>query len=1024
MRNLLRLISHNPIGVYLAIVIVALCGAYSVLHISVDLFPNLAVPVVNIISHYPAAAPGDVHLMVTRPIESEMRTIPGVKRVATTSTQGISQVTVQFGWGTSLDTARQLVLAKLSRLAGILPRGVQPTLENIGSTLQRVAAYAIYGGTDPISLRNIVRYDLANRLMGVKGVSSVDIFGGDEPAFYVEIKPSQLQRLNLSVVDVLQTLQEHNISSVAGYIERSSREYLLRGDDRIKTIYDLGNIPLRAKRKDPVFLRDVARIFEGYMPRHYIAHADGLPAVSLVVKKQPGASAIEVVKRVDRAIASMRHLLPPGTVIKKYYDQSEIIKESKDEIVHDILIGGILAILVLYLFLASFRPTFVVAITIPLTLCATVAVMYWLGLSLNVITMTALALSIGMIVDDAIVVAENIYRHGQLDKGAMEAAIDGAVEIAGPDASGTFTTVAAFLPLLLITGLASIFVRPFGLTISIALLVSLVLSLTLVPTLLARGPLESSLQQSLGGVILKAIDKCLRGILKFSFRFKWIVVAVAFLTLCTAGLLSMLGKASLLPPIDEGAILIEYIMPPGSSLHESNRIGEKLDRIALADPDVSCVFRRTGSPEKGYQLEGVNRGEIMIKLRPKKERSRSSAQIMDSLKRAYLKFDGVLFLFHQPTQEKIDESFSGLPALFGVTVYGPDLNKLTSIARKVEGVLTKDPAIANVVNNTKVKSRQIVIRADNTRMARYGVSPLSLMDTLKAVRFGVQATTIVRQRQQIGVVLKLNTGSSVLVENLGHLLVPAKNGRLVPLKAISQINISSSPATITTINGSREITLLAEVEGNIPAVASRLKKKFKQLSIPSGYSIDITGQYKTLIQTAIEMLFAVGGAILFIYLIMAMQFRSWRQPLVILATIPLALVGGVLALYLSHGGINISVAMGAITLIGVAVNNAIVLIDYANREMWQGIGLQDALLNAASVRLRPILLTSFTTIFALIPTAIGTTVGSKIFQPFAVTVIGGMLTGTMATLVVIPTLASILSVRGMWTNREKQIVSS
>lgn len=1006
MRQLLRFVVETPVASALVLTLVAVMGLYSAWHMPVDLFPNLDVPVVNIITHYPGAAAEDVELLISRPIEAEMRTILGVKRVASTSVQGISQVTVEFSWGTSVRDARQAIQSKISRLEGILPPAVSPRLENIGTTLQEVAGYVVYGGTDPVTLRNTVRHDLASRLMGVDGVSLVDVIGGDQRAFTVIVQAEALARVGLAVSDLTLLLKRNNVSAVAGYAERSSREYFIRGDARLQTIEEIRALPVTTAGGQSILLGSIAKVVEGRAPRHYQVRGNGVPAVAFLVRKQPGASTIRVVRDVDAAVAELHVLFPPATRIEKFYDQSEIIREARDTILRDLLVGAILAVLVLYFFLGSVRPTLIVAVTVPITLLATAAVMRWFGLGWNVVTMTALTLAIGMIIDDAIVVAENIHRHRLAGPSQTHASIEGTVEIAAADASGTITTVAAFLPLILLTGLAGLFLKPFGLTISAALLVSLVLSLTLVPMLSSRSKVECSDAGFLGARVLHILNRLLQNILTLAFRHKWLTAFLTLVFLCLAGLSVLIGNVRVLPPIDEGAILVEYVMPPGTALSESGRIGDALDRIAMADPDVSCVYRRVGAPTRGYQIEGVNMGEMLVKLKPKVKRKRSLTEILTSLKEAYTQVDGVVFLYHQPTQEKIDESFSGLPAVFGVTIFGTDMDVLTSLAGEVEQILARDPAVANVVNNTKVKAPELRVRVDYTKLAQYDVRSEDVLATLQASQFGVEATRIVRQKEDVMVMVKMDTAEAHELEGIRHTPIANLRGELVPLERVADVQVVYVHPTITRLNGQRQITLLAEVEGNIPAVARRLQREFAPIKLPTGYSIDFTGQYKVLIETAVEMLFVLLSAVVLIYLIMVMQFRSWWQPLIILLTIPLCLVGALIALFATHQGLDVSVGMGAVTLVGIAVNNSIVLLDYANKRAVSAEGIENALLAAASVRLRPILLTSLTTIFALLPAAIGSTVGSQVFRPFAITVIGGLLSGIPATLVLVPTLVA------------------
>ncbi len=1006
MKALLRCLIANPRLVAIFFILIFFSGIYAGLHLSVDLFPNLDIPVVNIVTHYPGAAPEDIELLITRPIEAEMRGIPGVKRVASVSVQGISKVTVEFSPGVSVREARQVVQARLARVTPLLPQGALPTLENIGTTLQEVVGYVVYGGKDLVTLRNIVHLTLTNRLMGLPGVSAVEVLGGDQRAFIVRIRPEALKRLGIGLAELKQILAQHNLTAVAGFFTRGGREYLIRGDARLRTIADLKDIHLRSASGETVPLSAVAEIYQGVAPKHYEVTGDGYPAVAFYVRKQPGASSIEVSRAVDKAIREWQYLLPPGTSIKKFYDQSEIINEARETIMGDLIAGALLAVAVIYCFMGSLRPTLVVAATIPLTLLVTLVLMKLLGLTLNVITLSALTLAVGMIVDDAIVVTENIFRHLERGKIPAEAALEGSTEIAAPDAAGTFTTVAAFLPLALITGIAGLFLRPFGLVISLALLVSLVLSLSFVPMLLGNMSVGRGYAKPPAGRFLSSLGKILEQTLSYALSHPRKVIACALVGLSFAGLSAFLGPASPLPPVDEGAILVEYIMPPGTSLKESSRLGKELVSLALIDPDVACVYRRTGSPEAGYQIESVNRGEILIKLKPKAQRHRRIDEIIAHLKKVYSRFPGVAFLYHQPTQEKMDESLSGLPALFGVTIYGEDLNTLANLAAKVEDIMSQESAISNVVNPLKIKAPQVVVRLRYPDLSRFQVSTEEVLATLRAAFWGLEATRVLRQREEIAVCLEFDWPKAPDPKAVASLPVKTQTGEMIPLGKIADIRVEHLPSEITRLNGEREVTLLAEVEGNLFQVASKLKERFRAFPLPQGYRIEVTGQYQVLKKSLGEMAFVLLGAVLFVYLILFVEFESWKKPLIILVTVPFSLIGAILALFISRQGLNLSVAMGFITLVGICVNNAIVLLDFAERRVKEGITRKKALIEAARIRLRPILLTSLTTIFALIPTAVGLGAGAEFFQSFAITVIGGLFTATLTTLIVVPVLAN------------------
>jgi CzcA family heavy metal efflux pump len=1009
-RTVFRLIIDNPIVVVLLVVMTIIAGIVALYQLPVGLFPNLDVPVVNVISHDPGVSAQDMELLVTRPIEDRLRTIAGVERVASTSVVGLSQITAQFAPGTSLNNAAQRVQAEVSAVTSQLPTGVQPRLENIGTTLQEVVGYVIYGPGSPIDLRRIVQTQIASQLMAVAGVALVEVLGGDEPAFVVRLRPEAMDRLHLTVDNVTSALARHNLAVAADFIERGSQEYPISGSNRLATLEDVRKVPLPVTGDRAVLIEDIASVCEEPAPRHYTVHGNGVSAVAVIISKQIGASTITVAADIDRQWTHLTPLLPPGTQVRKFYDQADIISEARDSLFHDLIVGAVLAALVLFVFMGTVRATLITAASIPITLLATIAFMRAFGQTLNVITLSALTLAVGMVVDDAVVVSESIFRRLSLGEDAGTASMVGAAEIAGPDASGTFTTMAVFAPLLLIGGLAGLFVRPFGLVVSIALLASLVFSLVFVPMMFDRLAPPAG-RRAIGLPLLRGLNNILQRALRFGFAHRWVILLAGAAVLGLGVLAVWLGPVRALPAIDEGAILIEYVMPPGTSLTESDRIANLLEQEAMAQQDIETVYRRTGSSQRGLQVEGVNRGELTMKLTPRSTRTRTLNQIMDSLRSVYSRIPGVLFLYHQPTQERMDESLSGLPATFGVTIFGTDVNELVSLSVRAEQIMAREPALSNIINNAKIRSPQILVRPDPVELARCHLAPTDVFAAIQAARFGVLATTVLRQSQEVQVLVKTAAPLDMTVESLRQLALVTPSGQSVPLDRVARIEIARLPSAITHLNGRREITILAEVSGSVSAVAGRLRQSLSAIQLPQGYSIAFTGQYQVIGRMIRDFILTAVVAVVLVYFIMAIEFGSWLQPLIILITIPTALVGAIVFLAITRVGIDVSVGMGILTLIGIAVNNAIVLLAYTNREAARGLTVPEALSSAAAVRLRPILMTATATIIALVPVAVNPAVGSRIFQPFAVTVIGGLLSATLATLILMPMLVSRRSIR-------------
>ncbi len=1003
MRRLLAHLLAHPLESALAAAAVCGLGLYGALHMSVDLFPSLDVPVVNVITHAPGTAPEDLDLLVTRPVEDALRGAVGVRRVASTTLQGISIVTVQFSWTVDVGTAAQTVSSRLAQVAGTLPAGATPRLEQIGTTLQEVGGWAVYGAGDPAELATAVSRDLAARLMSVEGVSQIEVMGGEQPAMLVRARPERLAAAGLTLEGVAAAIRSANGIDTAGFLTRSDEDVVVRADSRVVSAADLAAVPVPLAGGGSVPLESVASVEPGWTPRHYAVKANLVPAVVFFVRKQPGASAIAVVDGVRRELGRADTLLPEGSRVLTVYDQSEVLRSTRRAIVHELLVGAVLAVAVLWLLLGSPRPTVAVAVTIPVSMLAAVGVLWLLGQSLNVITMAGLTLAVGMIVDDAIVVAENVFRHRERGASPGQAALAGTAEIAAPDASGTFTTVAAFLPLVLVTGLAAVFLRPFGLTVSAALLASLVLSLTVVPAILSRAPHEHGTGRPRhADRVLAAGRRRLDRWLRWAMAHRGATLAgVAAAVLILGGSVVLRhGPVGLLPPVDEGALLVEYVLPPGVSLAESDRVASEIARRARALDGVVAVEQRAGSAPGGLQVEGVDRGELLVKLAPLSSDRPSADAVTARLRAATAGMQGVVLLFHQPTQEKMDESLAGLPALFGVTVYGDDADALDRAAGQVAALLRRDPDVSSVVDNARFRRPQVTVRVDGERCAALGVRPAEVRAAVAAAVWGRQVLEVVRARQRVAVLLQTDPAGGAAA--LAALPVSAGDGRTVPLGSVADVVDARVPDRVTRLNGRRELTILASVSGVLPLVAARVDRQLAALDLPAGTSATVTGQYRVLLETVRDLALVLAGAAFLVVAIMTLQFGSLRQALWVLAMVPVAFAGAAAGVAVTASGLNVAVAIALLTLLGIVVNNGIVLVDLANRE--PAASAEEGLAAAAGERLRPILATSLTTIAGLTPTALGLGSGEHVFQPFAVAVIAGLAAATAATLVVLPAM--------------------
>ena len=988
----------------LAIIIVLIAaGSWSLYKMPVDYFPGLNYPLVNVITQYSGVSPKDMEILITRPIENALQGIRGVQRTSSVTTMGHAQVTVEFSNTYSVMDARQLTAAALSTLSGQLPTGVTPVIDNLGSRMQQVIGFTFVNpNIPPARLRNIIQFRIKPALLSLGHISKIDVLGGESPAFIVEPDPQKLRLLHLSMADVEKVLKDNNLIVSGRYIEKNYYDMPIRGNGQYQKLSDLNYLKVATQSNGhPVFLKDIATIRAGGLPKHYMVRSGRYPAVAIMVQKAEGSGSVRVAASVQKELKSLKKLLPPGTKVNKYYDQSEVLSKSMDGVREEIYIGAILAMLVLFLFLRRTAPTIIVSVTIPLALLFAAVAMYTIGYTLNMITLAALTLSLGMVVDDSIIVLEIIEKFLEKGKSILESIRLGISEIFAADLNGTLTTIIVFLPLLFISGYMKDMVTPFGLTITLTLLGSFLISITIIPALVYwKGGLKGKkIKEALFIEKFKAFnDKLLRYSLSHK---KSLTLFLSLLFIAGGSLLPIMNQADMLPPVDEGALLFEYVMRPGVSLKESETVAEQLVSVIQKNPNVDNIYLRAGSPEDTYFVEGVNRGEMYIKLVDKEHRTETVTQIIDGFKKQFASFEGAVILYHQPTQENIDESFSGLPAFFGVSVTGPNLDTLARLASVVEKTATQSGDFENIINNAKFLVPQIDITPKRAQLSRFGLSTFDLYHELELAFRGKVVARFVKGQVPVSVFLRLPEKDREKLNRLKNLPIRTANGTYVPLDRLAYIQQINALPAISHLNGERELTVVAEPKGNLFRAAQNIKTKLGAGFLPEGYNLLIRGQYQTLMETIKSFSFVILIAILLIYIILYLQFNSYWQPFVILLKIPLDFIGVFIALLITRQQLNISVALGLLTLIGVSVNNAILLIDKVNLlRKQEHYSLPGALKEAVHLRTRPILMTGLTTIIALLPAAVG--LGSAIHQPFAITIIGGMITGILFSLNIIP----------------------
>ncbi len=1002
MTPMLERILRQPVAVILGMILLGFGGLASLHSLPVDLFPRLDYPLINVVTHYPAGTAEDMEQLITRPIENAMLGLTNLRRVRSTSAPGFSQVTVEFTWGVDVLQARQLVNSRLATVS--LPAGTRPELENIGTSLAMLSTYTLSGG-DPVALRAFAQYRLAPRLAALPGVARVQVMGGGERAWRIDVDPLALKRHHLSTQVIADAVKAANILDTGGYLERHGRDLLIRSEGRLLRLDDLKQVTVGyGADKRPVRLGEVAAVYAGVKPQRYVITSNRLPAVAFTIQKQPGASTLAVSKAVDRALAQQH--LPQDAQLDKFYDQAEIIGLAYRNMRNNLLMGALLAIMAVIFILGRNRSSVVIAITFPLTVLATFWVMNGLGLGLNLMTLGALTVAIGMVADDAIVVLENIDRHRNLGQLPAQAALTGTQEILGADVAGTLTVLAAFTPLVMVGGLAGRLFHPFGISFSILLLFSLLLSVTLIPLAAAHWmrPL-AALKASTGGPGAAIV----RGFERFNLYWLDRLLQHRVKTLLITGLL-LLGSlallafnpARLLPLLDEDSLLLSYGLAPGSSLTESNRVGDELERRLLGLPGVQAVYRRTGSPQSSFYIEGPNEGELVVRVDHRK--AGDVRKLQASIEALLEAMPGVIGRVNEPTSEKLDESFSGLPALFGITLYGANLKQLYASAAQVEAAARQVDGLVNVVNNTKVPVDQVRVRIDRTALARFDVSARTVAQAVHTATQGDTLTQVVIEQQPVAVFLRYPRVSRDSLNALGQIQVPASDGHLIPLSQLAHIETLSSYPTIEHQHGLRALTLTAEIDGNPFAVIPRLDRALTRLHLPPDIQWGYTGEYGQLLKTAGQVLWVLLASALLVYGIIAIQLGNLLDPAVVLFKLPLDFMGAALALFVTRQHLDLTVAIGFITLIGVATNNGIMLLTFTRKLRRQGLDAMAAVREAVRLRTRPMLLTHLTTLLALIPAALGLGEGPQLLQPLGIMLFGGLTAGTLLTLNLLPVI--------------------
>jgi cobalt-zinc-cadmium resistance protein CzcA len=1001
---------RNRLLVTFTIVLASVLGLMAYRAMQTDLFPDLSSPVITVIVENPGLAAQEGETLIARPLESAFRSLPNVVRVRSESEIGVVSVRTEFRFGTDYYLARQLLAERLQTAARNFPAGTTPpVLSSAASRLGEIMqVYVAKEGAeiDKKELKETADYLIRYKLQTVPGIIRITSHGGERRQYEVALDPDRMKTYNVSLDQVVKALGESNENFSGGFITGTATEMDVRGLGRINSLEDVGRVVVAVRDGVPVLVRDIAEVSDGAAVRRGIARVNGQEAVLLTITKQFGADTLSITERAKKALSELKPFMPKGVSMVTVFDQSELIHVATKTLEEALLVGGAAVVLIIFLFLGNVRSTLIAAITIPVAVVISFIFLRALGVTLNIMSLGGLAVGLGIMVDAAIVDTENIFRHlRENPTDTLKATLRGASEVRRPAAYSTAIIIVVFLPLLFLSGLEGKILAPFATTVVVLMAVGLILSLTLTPALcytLLRKVARLKEESWLARKCERVYEPVLHGSLRRPVRAVAVAAGIFVLSLV---LLPFLGT-ELLPKMDEGALLLQMNTPLGTSLGETDRVASQVTKVLEGGPDIATIVQPTGRAERSEDPMPVTTAEHIIQLVPRSQRKHTIPQIEAWVREQLKKVPGVAASITTPLNMRIDESISGTSAALAVKVFGGDLDTLAQKGAQVKEIIEKIRGVVDVRLEQLEGVPQIVIAVDRERASRFGLNPGELGSSIEALLGGREVTTVIKdQLKEYPVVVRLREEYRDAPDKLAGLLIDTPTGQKIPLSDIATVRVLRGPATIKREDQVRRVQVTMNVEGrDVGSVVADIEKGLTGLKLPAGYFISYGGGYERQQELAGELTRAFIVSTLLVFLLLYIAFRSIWQALLVIATIPLALAGGFIALWVTGTTLNVSSIIGLLAHFGLSVQKGLILVEYINQLRAEGHDLRMALYLGAHRRMRPVLMTAAAASLGVLPIAIGWGAGAELQQPMAIALIGGLITSTILTLVALPAL--------------------
>ncbi|MBZ5544017.1 MAG: efflux RND transporter permease subunit [Acidobacteriia bacterium] len=1005
--NVVGFCRRNSRAVYLLTGLLVLAGAVAAFRLPSNIYPELTFPRIVILAHSGDLSPQQMLLTVTKPLEEAARTVLGARRVRSKTIRGATEIAVLFNPDMDMQYALQLMQAQVGEVRNDLPPATEVSIERITPSSWPILMMVLSGNVPGSDLRDYAYYDLRPIFSRVPGVAQVEVQASDVREVSILVDPQKLLAHRLSLVDVADRLQATNAITSVGRLDKDYSRYLVLATGQFRDLDDIRKTVVAVENNTPVRLRDIAEVQFGFEDPRILVYGNGRMGTLLSISRQIGGNILEVADQVKEAARNLGTAIPQTLHLSVVYDIAGFVREAVASIRDAVLIGCLLAVLILFFFLREGRTTLIAAATLPITVISTFFFLSLFGGSLNLMSLGGLAIAIGLIIDDAVVIIENIYRHLGLGETAREAAERGTHELLGAVIGSTATTVVVFAPLSLLQGVVGEFFRALCLTLAASVLLSLLFAVTLIP-LLSERFLSRERYRPASSRFIEPVHRWYENAVRWSLRRRAVLAAATALSVATAVFLYTRLETGFLPEMDEGGFVLDNWTPPGTSLAETDHLDRLIEQQVIQTPEIESSLRRTGA-EMGPFATEQNVGEVVAKLKPRSERRRGIYEVMDDLRQRILtNVPGVRIEFVQVLQDMIGD-MEGNPEPVEVKIFGSDMAELERLADEITRKLRQIPGLVDFAAIQK-GNPEMVVHVDPVEAGRVGMTVEQVSQQVSAGLLGSTSTELRQTDRTVGIRVRFPDSFRYNFDAVRQFPIVTPSRQIVPLTSIAQIEQVRGENQLLRENQRLMVDLTARIEGRgLGSAVGDVRRALDSVRFPVGTRYEIGGLYESQQESFRDLLSVLGLALAAVFVVLVIQFRAFRPALIIMTAAPLSLVGVFAMLWATGTALNVSSFMGIILMVGLVVKNGIILFDYVHK-LWEekGLPLGEALVEAGKIRVRPILMTTLCTLFGLLPLALGLGAGAELQKPLALAVIGGLLVSMFITLLVMPVLYSLL----------------